>query len=119
MLIIQVLVVLFALYALSRTVRRFRQRVIGLGELGLWSCFWIAAGVLVLKPEITQWVAGLLGVGRGADAMFYIGLIGLSYAFFRIYLRTRNLEQQITGLVRKLAIEGAKKNHEGATRDPS
>jgi hypothetical protein len=105
LLLIQIVVVLFALYAAGRAVGRFRRSTIGLSELLLWLGFWAAAGVLVLVPEITQRLAGVLGVGRGADAVFYLSLVGLSYAFFRLYLRLRQLEQQITVLVRKLALQ--------------
>ncbi len=107
MLIIQVLIVAFALYALTRAFLRFRKGIISVTEFFVWGCFWIAVGVCVLAPGITQWFAGILGVGRGADAVFYLGLVGLSYAFFRSYLRMRHLEQQITLLVRKLALKDA------------
>lgn len=105
MLIIQVLIVGFTLYALTRTFIRFRKRTITSGEWALWSCFWIGVGVLVMEPGLTQWFARILGVGRGADAVFYIGLVALSYAFFRLYLRSRHMDQQLTLLVRRLAIE--------------
>ncbi|PYI99833.1 MAG: hypothetical protein DME25_22075 [Verrucomicrobia bacterium] len=108
-LIIQILIVSFVVYALTRTVLRFRRGTISLGELALWSCFWIAGGVCVLAPGITQWFAGILGVGRGADAVFYLGLVGLSYAFFRLYLRIRHAEQQLTLLVRQLALKEAER----------
>jgi hypothetical protein len=112
MLLIQVLIVGFALYALGRTLMRFRRHTIALGELLLWSGFWAAVGVFVMAPGITQWFAGILGVGRGADAVFYVSIVALSYAFFRIYLRSRQLEQQLTLLVRKLAIEKHKAEDE-------
>lgn len=111
MLIIQILIVLFSVYAITRTFLRFRSRAIGLRELVLWCLFWVAGGVCVLAPGITQWFAGILGVGRGADAVFYLGLVGMSYAFFRLYVRTVRLEQQLTQLVRKLALkEGQQQN---------
>ena len=106
-LIIQIIIALFAFYALMRTLFRYRKGTISLGETLLWSCFWIAVGVVGFKPDVTQRVAAILGVGRGADAVFYFGLLGLSYAFFRLYLKNRNTEQQITQLVRKLALKEA------------
>ena len=84
LILIQVVVVVFALYAAVRTMARFRKGVISLVELLLWVGFWIAVGILVLIPEITQKLARILGVGRGADAIFYVSLVGLSYAFFRL-----------------------------------
>jgi len=109
LILIQVVVVLFALYAAVRTAGRFRKGTIGLSELLLWLGFWLAVAVLVLAPQVTQRLANLLGVGRGADAIFYLSLVGLSYAFFRLYLRMRHLEQELTLLVRKLALETAEK----------
>ena len=108
-LIIQLIIALFALYALMRTLFRYRKGTISLGETLLWSCFWIAVAVVGFKPDVTQRVAAILGVGRGADAVFYLGLLGLSYAFFRLYLKNRNTEQQITQLVRKLALKEAER----------
>jgi hypothetical protein len=105
MLIIQVVIVVFAIYALSRTFNRFRRRAITSTEWVVWSLFWLAVAIFVLNPGITQWIARLLGVGRGADAMFYLGLVGLCYAFFRLYLRIRLQDQQLTVLVRRLAIQ--------------
>ena len=107
LILIQVVVVLFAIYAASRAVGRFRKGTIGLWELMLWLLFWLAVGVVVLMPNATNHVARFLGVGRGADAVFYLSLVGLSYAFFRLYLRMRHVEQELTLLVRKLALERA------------
>lgn len=105
MLVIQALFVAFALYALGRTFARFRKGTVAALEWLLWSAFWMALGICVLDPGITQFFAGILGVGRGADAVFYVGLVALSYAVFRLYLRSRQLEQQLTVLVRRLALE--------------
>jgi hypothetical protein len=104
MLIIQLLIVLFALHALTRTFLRFRHGTIGLTEWLIWSGFWLAVGICVLEPGITQLFARVLGVGRGADAVFYLGLVSLSYAYFRLYVRSRHQDQQITLLVRRLAL---------------
>ena len=112
LILLQVAVVLFALYAAARTLSRFRKGTIGTGELVVWLLFWSAVGFCVLVPDVTWWLARLLGVGRGADAVFYLSLVGLSYAFFRLYLRLRQTEQQITLLVRKLALKDAPRSDE-------
>ncbi len=112
LILIQVVVVLFAFYAGSRAVGRFRKGTLGLWELVVWLLFWVAVGVVVLIPNTTNQVAKFLGVGRGADAVFYLSLVGLSYAFFRLYLRLRHLEHELTLLVRKLALQEAPKPDE-------
>jgi hypothetical protein len=103
--VIQIILIAFAVYAAISAISRFRRRSIGLAELAFWLALWAAAAAAVSHPELTQWVADRLGVGRGADAVFYFGLTALSYAFFRLYLRVRHAEQQITQLVRALALE--------------
>lgn len=112
LILIQVVVVVFAAYAAARSVSRFRRRTIGLGELIVWLGFWAAVGLCVLVPQLIQRFAQVLGVGRGADAVFYLSLVGLSYAFFRLYLRTRHMEQQLTMLVRKLALKEGPRQRE-------
>lgn len=107
--IIQLLFVLFAIFVLSRIVVRFRLHTIGLKELIWGICFWSAVVICVMVPGITQWFARILGVGRGADAVFYFGLVGLSYAMFRLYFRCRHLEHQMTALVRELALKEAQR----------
>lgn len=109
MLAIQVLIVLFVLFAISRVVRRFRGGGISPTELLGWTGFWILVAVAVLTPELTQRLARLLGVGRGADAILYLAVVTLSYAFFRLYMRLRDLERQLTILVRALALDKANK----------
>lgn len=104
-LIIQVLFVAFSAYAMARTFLRFKRRTISPSEWLIWSGFWLAVAIAVLNPGLTQKLANFLGVGRGADAVFYLGIVTLSYGFFRLYLRSRHVEQQLTLLVRRLAIE--------------
>jgi len=105
--IIQILIVVFSLYVLGRTILRYTQGSMSVGELVLWSGLWSAVGVCVLFPQITQVAASILGVGRGADAVLYLSSVSLSYAFYRMYLRIRTMEQEITMLVRKLAVAEA------------
>jgi hypothetical protein len=62
---------------------------------------------VVVVPQATQWAAGILGVGRGADAALYLAVIGLSYVCFKLYLKGLEHERQITTLVRRLALHDA------------
>ncbi len=110
MLLIQILTVLFALFALTRVLSRFRKRVIGVSEFFFWTGFWAAVCVLVAMPAVTQWFAKILGVGRGADAVFYVTLVALCYGVFRLQLKIRAQQHEMSELVRKLAIAQAPKD---------
>lgn len=105
MLMIQLIIVVFCLIAAVRSAARYRTGAVSIGECLIWIIFWLSGAAVVLMPQATQILAKFLGVGRGADAVFYLGLVGLSYGLFRIYFKIRSLEQQLTQLVRKLALE--------------
>jgi len=101
------LLVGFFLFALSRAVLRFRHGDINVRELVLLGLLWTGASVIVLWPEITGNLAQWLGVSRMTDAVVYLTVAALCYLMFRIYIRLRTVEQQITALVRKLALRDA------------
>ena len=107
MLAIQVLIVAFAAFALSRVVVRFKKRTIGLAECIFWALFWVAVAGVGVVPDVTYKLAAVLGVGRGVDAVSYVTLLMLCYFAFRQRIMVRSLEQQLTQLVRKLALQSA------------
>lgn len=109
MLIIQIIIVLFILYALYRTIGKFREGKVRWGWFAFWTLFWIAAGVVVLLPETTNRLADLVGVTRGVDLIIYLAIIVISYLVFRILIKIESLEQEITKVVREAALNEAEK----------
>ncbi len=83
---------------------RLRNSLFDLILLLLLVC---AALVFILFPEITNQLARNLGVGRGADLVFYTSIIIFWYVILKLYARLRKLEQTITTIVRKNALEQA------------
>jgi hypothetical protein len=59
---------------------------------------------LVIWPEMASGLAHLVGVGRGADLLMYISLMGIMFLLILIYSRLRELEAYITHLARDIAI---------------
>jgi hypothetical protein len=103
--IIQIVLVVFALSVVVRTGLRYSAGALSVGELLLWDGLWFAVAIFVTFPWLTQAAARILGVGRGADAVLYFSSVGLSYGFFRMYLRIRRLEQELTAVVRAMALD--------------
>lgn len=101
---IQILFTLFALFAWSRAILRFRAKQMNQKELAFWSILWLAMIAVVLIPGKTTYLANLLGMGRGFDAMIFIGIIILFYAVYRLYIKANETEQEITEIVRQLAL---------------
>ena len=102
--LIQLLITFLALAALIGVVRRFRRGAVSRAGLLFWLLLWLTVGALVWIPHITNYVAGFLGVGRGADAVFYISIVALFYAIFRLFGKIENTEHQLNELVKKIAL---------------
>lgn len=75
----------------------------------LWIVFWIIILIFAFIPKITDPIAFVFGFGRGLDLLFILGIVGCFYLIFRLYVKIDKLDQNITELVRKLAIENEEK----------
>ena len=97
--LIPLLLLLLVMYFV-RLRSRFFMRTIALlvGILGI---------VLIARPEWSTIVSQALGVGRGADLITYLGLVGLSFVCLLLYSKMRFLEAHLTSLIRTAAIAGA------------
>lgn len=62
---------------------------------------------LVVFPDITNRLATSLGVGRGADLVFYLFIVGFCYLVLMIYVKMKKLERQLAELARKQALMDA------------
>src|SRR5689334_2252832 len=63
--------------------------------------------LFILWPDITNKIAHALGVGRGADLIFYISILVFCFILIQLFARIRKLEQMMTELIRKDAIDHA------------
>ena len=97
------LVALLFLRSAYRVVRRERSR---------WGSFvgaviWFSAGVAIVRPEVTNELAALLGIGRGADLLLYLLAISFLASSFYFYQKYHRLESDLTRVVRHLAVREA------------
>ena len=97
------LILLFAaLFALSLFLSAKRWRASR--EIYLWSLLWGAGLIVSIKPDLTTVIAQMLGIGRGADLVFYCGIVVTLVGFLMVYLRLRRLRRDVTLMVRHVAI---------------
>lgn len=106
--ILQVVVTLFVLFALSRVVFRFRDKQINVFELAFWSLIWIAVAIVLFIPSITDPIADLLKISRGIDVAVYLSIVLLLYLVFRLYVKIDSMDQNLTKLVREISIKKKK-----------
>lgn len=105
MTLIQIFLVLALLAVLILTWRRSRQQAISRREAFAWSLVWIAAAVVVVRPEISTLLANTVGIGRGADLAIYFVMITLLVLVFNLYVQHHRLQREMTELVRKEALK--------------
>lgn len=66
----------------------------------------------ILFPDYTSSIAHKLGVGRGADLLFYICILFFLFVMMKLFSRISRLEEQLTQLIRQNAIANAKNSEE-------
>mgnify|MGYP001203859899 CR=1 FL=1 len=114
--IIQIIIVLFALFALSRAFLRFKDNKLTKIEFVFWGLVWVVAIVLSFIPGILGFFSKILGIGRGTDLLIYLSIILLFYLIFRLYVKMESIRKDITLLVRKFAIENKDENETKASK---
>lgn len=83
---------------------RLRNRIADVLLLFLLIC---AAVIFILFPDLTNIIAHKLGVGRGADLIFYLCILLFYFVVLKLYARMRKLEEQVTTLIRNDALRNA------------
>jgi hypothetical protein len=63
--------------------------------------------LLVLFPTLATRLANLIGIGRGADLVFYLFVISSLFVAVHLRARLHEAERSITRLTRRMAIEQA------------
>ena len=71
----------------------------------LRAAVWLLALFLILVPSATNRVAEILSIGRGADVILYLTVITFLLSFFYLLHAVESQREQITLLVRKIAIQ--------------
>lgn len=65
----------------------------------------ITAALFIIFPNISNDIAHRLGVGRGADLVFYTCILIFWFVILKLYARIRRLEHTMTQIIRKDALE--------------
>lgn len=74
-------------------------------DLILIFLFLVTGIVFVIFNEVTDKMAHFMGISRGADMIFYLGILFLFFLILKLYSRLRRVEQNLTELVRKKSID--------------
>jgi hypothetical protein len=83
----------------------------------LEAIIWLSASIAVLQPNLTIQIANLIGIGRGADLVLYLLVLGNLFAWFFFYRKMQKQESEITELVRQFALRDALANESESARN--
>ena len=108
---IQILLIAFIVFALSRVILRSRERILSAKTTFFWVFIWLAALVGILLPATTTRIAEFFGVGRGVDVIVYISLSLLFYLVFRIYVMIEDLRHEVSHIVRQIALGNVRRKN--------
>lgn len=102
------IVLILAIVLLATAAMRVPRgaRHVALRRIGL-VVFAVFAVTSVLFPDLWNWLARLLGVGRGTDLLLYALVLAFLGYVATSYQRFRGLETQITRLARRIALDEA------------
>jgi hypothetical protein len=101
----QIIAIIIGLIAIILSIMRFRDGKMSLGMLVVWVFIWLVVIVVGLEPNFTNIFASYTGLGRGLDFALILGLLLCFYMIFKMYNKIENVEEELTDLVRELAIQ--------------
>ena len=117
--ILKVFILLFGIFAVSRSYLRYKDRLLTLTAALFWILLWTLIILSVMFKEETSSLAQYFGIGRGADLLLFGAVLFLSYLSFRLYVRVEELRQELTRLIRALAIREVEEDRKKNNNRPS
>jgi len=104
MIFIQVILIASFLYLLLRFLAEANSsKTKAWKKIGLTS-FVLVAIITILFPSLSDTVAHVVGVGRGADLLLYLMVAAFIFFAFNGYVYNKMQQRKITQLARKIAI---------------
>lgn len=107
--LIQIVIVVIALFALSRVIIHMRKGKMQPTEYFMWVSLWIAVIAVSLMPSISTSISQSVGIQRGVDLLIYLSIIILFYLVYKIFVKLERINEDISNLTRYMALEKKKK----------
>lgn len=99
---------IIGIFYITRTIYQYKKRRRSALGVVVWSSFWVAVILLSMFPDfVTVNLAELFGFKSNITAIIFVALGLLFSLVFYMSTTIERLENQVTDLVRKLAIEEA------------
>jgi len=87
-----------------------KHKEINANEFSFWLVFWIIAALaIVFLRQIDYFVQSLGFSASGIDILLYVAVVMLFYFIFRLRIRLAKMENDITKIVREVAMRDKEK----------
>lgn len=103
--VMRIFFIAFALLGLSRVLARVKRRELSYALGTLAVLVWASVIVFTLQPQWLDRIAAAVGIGRGVDTAVYVSILVLFYLLFKVFVRLEKMEDHLTAVVRKDAID--------------
>lgn len=113
----QIFIIIIAIVAILLVFGLFNRKKISAKTFILWIFLWIIIGIFSFLPDLSGYLANFFGIGRGLDFIFLAAIFFLFYLIFRLYLKIEDMDNEISILVRKIAIENEEKMNQDKKKD--
>lgn len=100
----QIIVVAVTLLAILLIVNKVRRKEIELKYSLLWIL--LGAGVILFAcvPQLTSWLAGLMGIGQPVNMLFFIGFCFAILIIFSLSVSVSKLSTKVKKMAQEMAI---------------
>jgi hypothetical protein len=112
MTLLEIVAIIFALFALSRVILRMKEKKLSVLEFLFWSVIWISLVFMAIFPDALTAIADRIGIQSGTGLVVYTAIIVLFYLIFRVYIKVDTLEQEITLLTRAVTLHHTTKTRQ-------
>lgn len=106
----QLIILLLCAFLILRTIYLFLIKKKGIREVFLAIVIWGSFSLISLFPVVLQNFAHILGFELGVNALLVISTIIIFFILLRTLLRMDKMQQDITKLVREIALKEIKKD---------
>ncbi len=109
---IQILLIILIVLIIWQIFRKYKAKNFGLLAFFSWLIFWLLVSAAILWPDVSSFLAHLLGVGRGVDLMIYLALFFIFYFLFYFTVKIYKFEQDLAKIVRHLTLKEKEKKED-------
>lgn len=101
--------ILLTLSLIGLALYVFRLRSLLL-ERAIYMAAALVGLIVIVRPEWSSTAANAIGVGRGADLIFYLFIVFVLFHSVSVMARLRRVDRQLTELARDIALLTARRN---------